>query len=159
MSGARRAARRGIGSVVLPLTLAGVVLGLVLFTRSGEDQASSRQSGTDPATSTSVPSPDRASEEEFCAEFRRLAAAQSEFTIAPDQRGSELLREAADRLVGVGVPETMTLPARSGYFTLVEGIYQSLGLTLDPAAVGALDEPVDGGDRAFSSYLVQYCPA
>jgi hypothetical protein len=158
VTGARRAERRIGGSVVLVLALVGLVLTIVLFTGTRDDPPSTRQPAPAPSSSA-VPSPAVTSEEQFCAEFRRLAAAQTEFTIAPDRRGSELLREAADRLVAVGLPATMTLPARSGYFTLIEGIYQSLGLTLDPASVGALDEPVEGGDDAFSSYLIQYCPA
>lgn len=163
MSGARRAVPRGPRSVLLTCALVGGVLVLVLFGRPDDETSSNDAPAPSPSTSTSAsasaPEPTVASEEAFCAEFRRLAAMQSEYVAAPDQRATELLREAADRLLDVGVPRTMTLPARSGYYTVLEGVYQSIGLSLDPAAVGALDEPPAGSDAAFSSYLSQYCPA
>lgn len=138
-----------------------LVLALVLLARTGGDGTTSgdRDPPSEPPPSTAFSEPVVASEEEFCGQFRRLAAAQGEYAAAPDERASELLRDAADQMVATGIPATMTLPARSGYFTVLDGVYRSLGLSLDPAAVGALDEPVDAADAAFSSYLTQYCPA
>ena len=52
----------------------------------------------------------------------------------------------------------MSIPARSGYYTVISGVYDSIDDDLAPAAVGAPDEPVDGADAAFSSYLRQFCP-
>lgn len=155
----RRAAPRSSSLALISLLLA--VLALVLFSRPGgdADELDKPARAVQPSASTELPAPQAASEEAFCAEFRRLAAAQGEYAAVPDERAAELLREAADRMVATGVPETMTLPARGGYFTVMEGIYGSLGLALQPAAVGALDDPTEGADAAFSSYLVQYCPA
>jgi hypothetical protein len=158
VTGGRRAAPRARSGLAGAAVLVGVIV-LVLFYRPGDDDPATGPQPTPTSTPTSVAPPASPSEEAFCAEFRRLAAAQSEYAAAPDARAIELLRDAADRLVEVGVPETMTLPARSGYFTVIDGVYGSLGLSIEPAAVGALDEPVDGADAAFSSYLIQFCPA
>lgn len=155
MSGAHRRDGR---PVVLALMMMVGVLALVLLVRPEEPESpASRPAPTDPSvTGPSLPTP---SEEKFCAGFRRLAASQSEYAAAPDQRGVELLRAAADDLVDLGVPATMSLPARGGYHTVVAGIYDSIGLSLERAAVGAPDEPVANEDAAFSSFLAEYCPA
>lgn len=131
-------------------------------TDDGGDRTS--RGAPSPTTTAQAPpsqpsEPPVVSEEKFCEEFRRLAAAQGEYAAVPDQTATELLREAADRMVAVGVPRSMTLPARGGYHGVLEGIYGTLGLTLDRAAVGALDEPAAGEDAAFGSYLTQFCPA
>ncbi|WP_281271730.1 hypothetical protein [Nocardioides immobilis] len=42
---------------------------------------------------------------------------------------------------------------------MLEGIYSSLGLSLDRSAVEALEDHVDGEDPALSRYLVELCPA
>lgn len=158
MTAAHRAAPGVRSGLLAGALLVGVLL-LVLFGSGNDADSDDAAPPATPPSSTAPLAPSLASEEAFCIEFRRLAASQSEYVVTPDERGAELLREAADRLLEVGVPRTMTLPARRGYFTLLEGIYQSLGLSLDPAAVGALEEPVGGADAAFSSYLAQFCPA
>ncbi len=94
MTGTRRAVPRGPRSVLLTCALVGGVLVLVLFGRPDEDKSSNVATPPSPSTSTSAPGPAVASEEAFCAEFRRLAAMQSEYVAAPDQRATELLREA-----------------------------------------------------------------
>lgn len=156
MTGRRRATAPA-GLVAVPLLL--IVLAIVLLYRPGGEEGSSPAPDPTSTPSTTAVAPPEASEEAFCAEFRRLAAAQGEYAAVPDERASELLREAVDRLVEVGVPSTMTIPARAGYFTVLDGIYSSLGLSLEPGAVGAPDEPVEDADAAFTSYLTQYCPA
>ncbi|MDZ5619606.1 hypothetical protein SFC88_02150 [Nocardioides sp. HM23] len=156
MSGAHRQVGRPV--VLLVLLMMGVLAAVVLA-RPGEDDATAPSA--DPAVSSTAPPSvlPTPAEEEFCAGFRKLAATQSEYAAAPDARAVELLRDAADELVGLGVPETMTLPARGGYHTVLEGIYASIGMSLDRSDVGALDEPGANDDAAFSSYLSQYCPA
>lgn len=109
-------------------------------------------------SSPSVSPPARATDEEFCAGFRLLAESQGQFVSDGGDEGGDRLRAAADSLVATGVPDAMSLPARSGYYTLMSGVYDTIGLELAPGAVGAPGEPVDGGDAAFSSYLGQYCP-
>ena len=68
------------------------------------------------------------------------------------------LRESARALVDTGVPARLSLPARSGYYTLIGGLYDFVGLGLDPAAVGAPDEFIATGEAAFATYLAQSCP-
>jgi hypothetical protein len=139
-----------------------VILAAVLLFRPGDDEepgSTPAPTGSSSASSSAVPTPATTSEEAFCAAFRRLAAAQGQYVATPDERAIEVLRAAADDLVSGGVPETMSLPARGGYHTVVEGVYETVGLSLDRSAVGALDEPVSGEEAAFSSYLTQFCPA
>lgn len=155
MTGRRRATAPS-RLIIVSLVLA--VLAIVLFYRPGGEEASTPPPDPTPSPPTTS-APPEVSEEAFCAEFRRLAAAQGEYAAVPDERATELLREAVDRLVATGVPATMTIPARAGYYTLLEGIYSSLGLSLEPSAVGAPDDPVEKADAAFTSYLTQYCPA
>lgn len=156
MSGEHRQVGRPV--VMLVLLMMGV-LAVVLLARPGEEDTTA-PSTAPPDSSSAPPSvlPTPA-EEDFCAGFRKLAATQSEYAAAPDARAVELLRIAADELIQLGVPTTMSLPARGGYHTVLEGIYESIGLSLDRSAVGALDEPGVNDDAAFSSYLAQYCPA
>ncbi len=88
-----------------------------------------------------------------------MAEVQGEFVATGDGGDPAPLRAAADDLVAAGVPQGMSLVARSGYDTLLGGVYDSIGLELDPAAIGAPAAPVTGGDAAFSAYLAQFCPA
>lgn len=97
-----------------------------------------------------------ATDRKFCAEFRELAELQGQFV--DGDVDEDTLREAARSLVDTGVPAAMSLPARSGYYTLIGGLYDYVGLGLDPAAVGAPAEPVATGDDAFTTYLQQSCP-
>lgn len=114
-------------------------------------------SGT-PADGQPSDPPRTATDEEFCAEFVRMAESQGQF-VSGGAGGAAQLEDAADALVGVGVPANMSLPARDGYFTLIGGVYDSIGLELAREAVGAPPTAVDRGDAAFSAYLAQYCPA
>ena len=108
-------------------------------------------------TSTAAPAaPAVADDEDFCAGFRALADGQAQYVSGSADEAA--LQEAADALVATGVPAGMSLPARSGYFGLISSVYDSIGLDLEPAAVGATTESVEGGDAAFSAYLQQSCP-
>lgn len=118
---------------------------------------SATPSGPSP-TAPSVSPPATATDEEFCAEFRLLAESQGQFVSTGDDAASDRLRASADSLVATGVPDAMSLPARSGYYALISGVYDAIGLELAPEAVGAPGEPVEGGDAAFSSYMGRYCP-
>lgn len=107
--------------------------------------------------------PPEADAADFCAAFLELAEAQISVQDAPagstDHPAVLGLRAAADDLVETGVPRTMTLVARSGYHTLIGGVYGSLELELTAAAVGAPPEPVEGGDAALAAFLAETCPA
>ena len=127
-------------------------------TGAGTEATTAPSAATSSPSPTSPPVPPPATDEEFCAGFRLLAESQGQFVSSGGDEASDRLRASADSLVAAGVPDAMSLPARSGYYTLMSGVYDTIGLELAPAAVGAPDEPVDGGDAAFSSYLGQYCP-
>ena len=161
MSGARRGPTGVVGRVGFAVLLL-CVLGVVVLVRPGDDDrvrradAGSSPSGVMPSATPSTPP----SEEAFCAEYRLLAAAQGQYVAQPDARGAEILREAADRLLATGVPETMGLPARAGYFVELSGVYGSIGATLAPEAVpGSGDGPVAGASGEFSGWLAAFCPA
>lgn len=102
--------------------------------------------------------PKEATDEEFCAEFVRLAQGQAQFVSEGEANPDELER-SADALLAAGVPANMSLSARSGFFTLLAGVYETLGMSLAPEAVGAAPAPVEGSDAAFAAYLGAYCPA
>lgn len=126
---------------------------------SATDATTAPSATTSPSpTAPSVSPPARATDEEFCAEFRLLAESQGRFVSSGDDAATDRLRASADSLVATGVPDAMSLPARSGYYALISGVYDSIGLVLAPEAVGAPGEPVEGGDAAFSSYMGRYCP-
>ena len=146
----RRVARAlGVGGLL-------VVAALVVFVVRPTD-APSPAPVTDPPSSSAQP-PAQASDEDFCDGFRGLAESQALYLSEGEGAEPDQLRESADALVEIGVPESMSIPARSGYYTVIGGVYESLDDDLAPAAVGAPDEPLDGADAAFSSYLLQYCP-
>jgi hypothetical protein len=115
---------------------------------------------TDPPGSSAQPpaAPAQASDEDFCGGFRSLAESQALYVSQGESADPDQLRESADTLVGIGVPESMSIPARSGYYAVISGIYESIDDDVAPAAVGAPDEPLDGADAAFSSYLAEFCP-
>lgn len=126
--------------------------------RAGVAPTATDSSEAPPSASSATP-PATTSDEAFCDGFRRLAEVQGEFVATGDGGDPAPLRAAADDLVAAGVPQGMSLVARSGYDTLLGGVYDSIGLELDPAAIGAPAAPVTGGDAAFSAYLAQFCPA
>ncbi|WP_408897794.1 hypothetical protein ACJ5H2_01485 [Nocardioides sp. R1-1] len=105
------------------------------------------------------------SEEQFCSRYLVLAAGQGQYAAQPDETSARLLRDAAEELVSVGVPASMSPLARTGYRVEISGIYDSLGEDLPAAAVpGALGDEADGSSLsgvvgAFGDWLAQYCPA
>ncbi len=119
-----------------------------------EDPASdSRPSGpTTPPFTGEVPV---ASDAEFCAEFRTVDEVQRQYARGKVDRAT--VRRAARALVATGVPAELSLPARSGYYILIGGLYDFVGLGLDPAAVGAPDAFIASGGEAFETYLTQAC--
>lgn len=143
--------------VVLAIGVLALVALIVLVQRPAGDPQPDDTSTRAPEETTSAPAaPAVASDEDFCAGFRALAQSQAEF--AAGSADEATLEESADALVDTGVPAGMSLPARSGYYTLIGSVYDSIGLDLAPEAVGATAESVDGGDAAFSAYLQQSCP-
>lgn len=108
-----------------------------------------------PETPEVTGEPTVATDARFCADFRGLEELQGRYV--DGDVDEDALREAARALVDTGVPSGLSLPARSGYYTLIGGLYDFVGLGLDPAAVGAPDDPVAGGDEAFAAWLDQSC--
>lgn len=142
---------------VLAIGVLALVALIVLVQRPAGDPEPDDTSTSAPEETTSAPAaPAVASDEDFCAGFRALAQSQAEF--AAGSADEATLEESADALVDTGVPAGMSLPARSGYYALISGVYDSIGLELAPEAVGAPGEPVEGGDGAFSSYMGRFCP-
>lgn len=141
------------------LVVAAVLVFFLAPTDEGGEPAdpTAEVAATSPATDAAAPP--TATEEEFCAGFRLVAERQGLFVGAEDETSRRALEEAADDLVVGGVPAAMSLPARSGYFTLMNGIYGSIDRNLSPAAVGAPEDAAPDGDAAFSAYLAEYCPA
>lgn len=154
-------ARIGLGVLLV------AVLGVVLFLRPGSGatdspppEAAASPTGVLP-TATPATAP---SEEAFCQGYRQLAAAQGQYAAQPDGPGAELLRGAADDLLAIGVPDSMQVPARTGYFVEISGIYASLGTALDRRSVpGAADADggtsVSGAVGEFGAWLNRFCPA
>lgn len=133
------------------------LVALIVFVQRPAGDAEPESTPTAPADPTTErAAPAVASDEDFCAGFRALAESQAQF--AAGSADEAALEESADALVDTGVPGGMSLPARSGYYTLISSVYDSIGLDLEPEAVGATDESVAGGDAAFSAYLQQSCP-
>ncbi|GAA5124524.1 hypothetical protein GCM10023339_46120 [Alloalcanivorax gelatiniphagus] len=168
-AGSPEGARRGRQSYVLGAALVVVALMVLLVPRPGGDEGPSgtAQDGASAAgepTGSAAPqvqttgAPREATDEAFCEQFVAMANVQGEF-ISNGETRPDLLEQAADDLVAVGVPASMSLPARTGYFNVISGVYDSIGLGLAPAAVGAAPAPVEGSDVAFTAYLDQYCPA
>ncbi|GAB3026609.1 hypothetical protein GCM10011376_13250 [Nocardioides flavus (ex Wang et al. 2016)] len=147
--------------IVLALgVLALVVLIGVVQRPAGDAPAGAPEPAGAPATpaetATAPSAPAVATDEDFCAGFRALADSQAQYVAGSIDEAA--LEASADALVDTGVPAGMSLPARSGYHTLIGSVYDSIGLSLEPGAVGATREPVAGGDAAFSAYLQQSCP-
>jgi hypothetical protein len=143
--------------VVLAVGVLALVALIVLVQRPAGDSGTDEPArATEEATSSPAAAPAVASDEKFCAAFRALAESQAQFVAGAVDEAA--LEESADALVETGVPAGMSLPARSGYHTLIGSVYDSIGLDLEPGAVGAPAESVDGGDAAFSAYLQQSCP-
>lgn len=145
-----------------------VLIGLVVLVQrpagdtdpAGPQPAASTQETTPaapsgPETPEFTGEPSVATDAKFCAEFRGLEELQGQY-VAGDV-DDDALRESAIALVDTGVPAGLSLSARSGYYTLIGGLYDFVGLGLDPAAVGAPDVPVAGGDEAFTAWLDQSC--
>lgn len=131
------------------------VLVLVFVLRPGDDAEDAPAPDEGPSTSAAV-----VTDEEFCVGWKELAVAQGGFAADPDG-GADALRVAADDLLALGVPEQMSPLARAGYLRVMDGVYESLGLRLDPARVEGAGggEPLEGADAAFAGYLAESCPA
>ena len=147
--------------IVLAAGVLALVALIVLVQRpAGDADTDEPPAAPEPTTSEPTTSeraaPAVASAEEFCDGFRALADSQAQFVAGSTDEAA--LADSADALVDTGVPAAMSLPARSGYYTLIGSVYDSVGLDLGPEAVGAPADPVDGGDAAFSAYLQQSCP-
>jgi hypothetical protein len=142
--------------VVLAVGVLALVALIVLVQRPAGDSGTDEPARATEETTSSPAAPAVASDEKFCAAFRALAESQAQFVAGAVDEAA--LEESADALVETGVPAGMSLPARSGYHTLIGSVYDSIGLDLEPGAVGAPAESVDGGDAAFSAYLQQSCP-
>jgi len=146
--------RVGLGVVLL------VVLVVVLFARGdGGDQDPAPPEGVSTPTGPAAPG-----EDDFCTGYLALADAQAQYAAQPGT-AAEALRRAADDLVALGVPASMSPLVRTGYYAEISGIYGSLGDDLDRSVVpGALDDDGSGGSTsgsvgAFGGWLAQYCPA
>ena len=100
--------------------------------------------------------PRQATEEEFCLAFVAVANSEAQF-LAGGEAGE--LQLSADDLIAVGVPRTMSLTARTGYYRLIASVYETIDMELAPEAVGAVSSSFEGADPAFSAYMDQYCPA
>lgn len=146
---------------VAALVAAAVLVFFLAPTDGGDAPAgpAGEASGSTTPPAADAAAPPTATDEEFCAGFRLVAERQGVFVGTADETSRRALEEAADDLVVGGVPASMSLPARSGYFTLLSGIYGSIDRGLAPAAVGAPEEAVPDGDAAFSAYLAEFCPA
>jgi len=152
-----------LGAAIVVATL------VALFLRPGGDESPTGteqdmvapSAQTTPASQAEAPrsgTPRRATDEAFCAKFLEMAESQGRY-VSDGERSPELLQRSADGLLEVGVPDTMSLPARTGYYGLISGVYDSIGSELAPEAVGAAVTSFDGADAAFTAYLDQYCPA
>jgi hypothetical protein len=141
---------------VLAVGVLALVALIVFVQRPAGDSGTDEPAGTPEETTSAPAAPAVASDEKFCAGFRALAESQAQLVAGAVDEAA--LEESADALVETGVPAGMSLPARSGYYTLIGSVYDSIGLDLEPEAVGAPAESVDGGDAAFSAYLQQSCP-
>lgn len=154
--------RVGFGLVLL------AVLGVLLFLRPGAGGPDVPAAGPSPSGAGLLPSVTPATpptEEAFCESYRMLAASQGQYLAQPDERGATLLRTAAENLLATGVPDSMQVPARTGYFVEISGVYATLGERLDRRAVpGAAQD--DGGSSSlsgapgeFDAWLHRLCPA
>lgn len=143
---------------MLMLMTVGIAVALVL--RPGSPEPASPGASPTPTRTVSPSTPAKApGERAFCAGFEALAQAQASYADEPDARGPAL-EDAASRLVGIGVPASMPAAARGGYYTLLDGIYSSLGKALDPTAVSGAAQAgqLPDSGTAFSAYLGQACP-
>jgi hypothetical protein len=162
--------RTRISPQALLATAVVVLVGLVVLVQrpagDRDDPAAPAPAASTQETTPAAPSgpetpeftgtPVVASVAEFCADFRGLEDLQGQY-VAGDV-DEDALRESAQALVDTGVPADLSLPARSGYYTLIGGLYDFVGLGLDPAAVGAPDEVIAGGDEALTAWLARSCP-
>jgi hypothetical protein len=156
-------------SYVLGAALVVVALVVLLVPRPGEDPESSStaqdvavpgagDSAAAPEQVQTTGAPRQATDEAFCSEFVAMANSQGDF-VSGGETEPELLEQAADDLIAVGVPEAMSLPARTGYYAIISGVYDSIGMELSREAVGAAPTAVEGADAAFTAYLDANCPA
>jgi hypothetical protein len=163
-------AQRRVHTYLLAAALVAVAL-LVLFVPRPDDEAPSSGASSDAAppqaTEATTPpargqvettgAPRQATAEAFCTGFFAMideGRRAGEGKARPDR-----LERLADDLLAEGVPAAMSLPARTGYYEVIAGAYDSIGLQLPPEAVGSSSAPVEGANAAFTGYLDEYCPA
>lgn len=161
---ARSSRLPGLARPGLAVLLIAVVAVIVFVRPDGDDEPTPPGTATTseapgPVMPTATPSTPP-SEEEFCTNFWAMLAAQGEYAAAPDERGYELLEEAADRLLATGIPRSMSTLALGGLHTDLSDAYLDLGLALSPDAIpGAVEaSELDGSYDAFGEYLETYCP-
>lgn len=154
----------GLARPGLAVLLIAMVVVVVLVRPDGDDESTApgtaaTSEAPGPVMPTATPSTPP-SEEEFCANFWAMLAAQGEYAAAPDQRGYELLKEAADRLLATGIPRSMSTLALGGLHADLSEAYLDLGLALSPDAIpGAVEaSELEGSYEAFGDYLTDYCP-
>lgn len=131
--------------------------------QAASEQATSEQPSTSPASTSpasTAASAGRASDEEWCADFRILAADQAEY-VGGGGSSDQLVQEASDLAV-LGLPASMPPLAVGGWWALLDGIFESVGATPPPGTF-LDDPPADQGqyeaEEAFTEYTTDYCPA
>ncbi|WP_210649242.1 hypothetical protein [Nocardioides sp. SYSU D00065] len=160
--------RRAPQSYVLGAALVVVTVCVLFVFRPGgerspsppaQDSASSdaQASRRAPAQLEATEPPRRATEKAFCDAFVAMVKSEGQAPGTRETRTDRLERLAND-LVAVGVPASMSLPARTGYFEVMSDVYEHIGLELAPEAVGAASLSLEGAEAAFTAYLDQNCP-
>ncbi|QYJ03671.1 hypothetical protein KUV85_15250 [Nocardioides panacisoli] len=145
--------RLGFGALLVAVAV------LVLLVRP--DPVRTRDAPPDTTASpTVVPTaaPARAPDEAtFCAAHREWVAARERHAEDDDRR--EPLREEADRMVTLGVPDAMSTLAVGGLYAELAATYAALGLVLSESAVpgGVEASTLDGADAAYDAYVRTAC--
>lgn len=144
---------RRVGFAVL---LVGV-LAVVLLVRPGQPDEPGTTTDAGEGATTAAPVP---SEEAYCEAFRSMDAVYSEYLIAPDARGVELLEEHLTELLETGIPDSMGPTARGGHALHLIDAYSELGRQFDPASLpGTVDlREADASRSALTTWLGDYCP-
>lgn len=159
-------AQRRLHTYVLGAALVVVVLLVLFVPRPGGEGPTgpapdvAPPGETTPAARAEVQTtgaPRRATDEAFCDAFVAMVNSEGQ---PPGERETrtERLEQLADELLAVGVPATMSLPARTGYYEVMSDVYDHIGLELAPEAVGAASLSIEGAGAAFTAYLDKNCP-
>ncbi len=144
------------------VALVAVVVGAVALWPRGDDGHASDKPATDQSADSAPASAaaDRPSDEEWCTDFRALAADQADH-VATGGSPDLLIREASD-LAELGLPVSMPSLAVGGWWALLDGVFESVGATPPPETF--LDDPPDDegqyeSEEAFTTYTNDHCPA